>query len=141
MPVESTVSAAAQIAHQRFTAVADNDNGLAFLVGQLRGELVGLRDDMAEMRANDQKADTSRELMHEKMDSVDRRMEKLEGTVTVMGGVVAKQTTRIDKIEPLALWLIAIAGGLMLVGGALWFGVMNYGTAVVQWLSAQLPKQ
>lgn len=123
--------------------MADNDNepgGLAFLVGELRGELKGLRDDVREMRAADVVADASRELMHEKMDSVDRRMERLEGTVTVMGGVVDKQTKRIDKIEPLALWLFAIAAGLMLVAGAVWYGLLNYGAQLMQWLGSVLPR-
>lgn len=119
-----------------------NDNeqgGLAFLVGELRGELRGLHDVFIEMRNDIEQASNSRRLIHEKLDAVDRRMERLESTVTVMGGVVDKQTKRVDKIEPLALWLIAIAGGLLLVGGALWYGVLNYGVQFVQWLGSMFP--
>lgn len=120
-----------------------NDNkagGLEMLLGEVRGELRGMRDDMLEVKTALADASTSRAHLSEKFSLMDKRLENVESTVGVMGGVVAKQTTRIDKIEPLALWLIAIAGGLLVVGGALWFGIWNYGAAVVRWLGENLPK-
>lgn len=128
---------ALKFAPQGFAAVADNDNepgGLAFLVGELRGELRGVRDLLKEMQAEGG-------LRDEKLDDIARRVTTVESTVTVLGGVVAKQTTRVDKIEPVALWLITIASGLLLVGGALWYGVMTYGNAVLDWIvSLRQPK-
>lgn len=104
------------------------------LLGEVRGELRGLRDDVSEVKEALADAGVSRQQLGEKFQLMDKRLENVESTMSVMGGVVAKQTTRIDKIEPLALWLIAIAGGLLLVGGALWFGIMNYGAAIVDFI-------
>lgn len=126
-------------AHQGFVAVNDNrapttNNDLALLLGEVRGELVGMREDVAEVKAALSVSNQNDIRINEKIGLIDKRLENVESSVTVMGGVVAKQTTRIDKIEPLALWLIAIAGGLLVVGGALWFGIMNYGAAVLDWI-------
>ncbi len=123
-----------------------NDNheptgGLAILLGEVRGELRGMRNDMAEVKAALSDASTSRQQLSEKVSLMDKRLEKVEGSVTVMGGVVAKQTGRIDRIEPLALWLIAAGAGLLVVGGALWYGVINHGADLVRWLSQMVPRQ
>jgi hypothetical protein len=155
LPLEGTVSVTAlQInrvvaeaaAPIHFVGVAVNDNkppeegSLAFILGELRGEVRGFREDMAEVKEALADASTSRGQLSEKISIMDTRLQKVESTVTVMGGVVDTQTQRVDKIEPIALWLILIASGLLLVGGALWFGILNYGTAVIQWLASVLPK-
>lgn len=148
MPLENTVSVTAlqtssvaveAAAPISFVGVAVNDNAepgpsMVLLIGELRGELRGIKSTLDDMRGDIDHAAESRGQLHEKVNLIGTKVTALESTVNVMGGVVAKQTTRIDKIEPLALWLIAIAGGLLVVGGALWYGVMNYGSAVLDWL-------
>jgi len=128
--------------NQGYVAVNDNnlESNLALLLGEVRGELRGIRSDLIEVKDALADAGTSNQQLGEKMNQMDTRLEKLEGSVTVMGAVVTKQTLRIDKIEPWAVWLAAVGAGLVFVGGALWFGIMNYGTALVHWLSSMLPK-
>jgi hypothetical protein len=141
--VEGAVTAAALRIDTAFPfqgIVAVNDNreptSLELLVGEMRGELRGIRQDMTEVKTALADASTSRVSLHEKVAMVDKRLTTMESTVTVMGSVVAKQTTRIDKIEPVALWLIVVASGLLLVGGALWYGILNYGAAVLDWFAS-----
>lgn len=127
--------------------VAVNDNPkptpselrMAELLGEMKGELTGIKTMLNEMKDDADVATQSRAQLHEKLNLATNRITNLESTVTVLGGVVAKQTSRVDKIEPIALWLIAIATGLFLVGGALWYGVLNYGQTVLRWLSSILP--
>lgn len=129
---------------QGLVAVNDNQEptgGLAILLGEVRGELRGMREDMAEVKAALADASTSRTQLTEKVGLLDKRLEKVEGSVTVMGGVVAKQAGRIDRIEPLALWMIAAGAGLLVVGGALWYALLNYGADLVRWLSQIIPRQ
>lgn len=148
MPLEGAVSVtvlqrssvAALAAPISFMGVAVNDNkepgpnSIAMLLGELRGEMRGFREDMAEVKDALADASTSRGQLSEKISLMDSRLQKVEGTVTTLGGVVAKQTTRIDKIEPWIVKLAAVAGGLLMVGGALWYGVMNYGAALLDWI-------
>lgn len=117
-----------------------NELHMAQLLGELTGELRGIKATLDDMRGDIDQASESRSQLHEKLGLIDTRLQKVESTVTVMGGVVDKQTRRVDKIEPIALWLIMIASGLLLVGGALWYGILNFGAQAIEWLHGILPK-
>lgn len=89
---------------------AVNDNGkqpndtMILLLGELKGMVSGIKEDVDELKkditSDRLESSASRRRMYDKLDGVDQRLTKMESTVTVMGGVVDKQTQRVDAIEP-----------------------------------------
>lgn len=99
------------------------------LLGELKAMVASVKDDVdevkQEMNASRVETTASRRRMYDKLDGVDKRLTRMESTVTVMGGVVNKQTNRIDSLEPMvkktqaAVRMWALRWGLVtaLLGG------------------------
>ena len=116
---------------------------MILLLGELKGMVTDIKDDVDEvkktMESDRTESSASRRRMYDKLDGVDRRLTKMESTVTVMGGVIEKQTQRIDQIEPIVKktaasvkqWTLrwgAVVGAVTAVGGFLWWLVSgNWG--------------
>jgi hypothetical protein len=81
-----------------------NRDQILMLLGELRESVVGLREDVAEIKAeagNDRRdASESRRRIYQKLDDGEKRLMKMESTVRVIGGVVEKQGQRVSELEP-----------------------------------------
>jgi chromosome segregation ATPase len=128
-----------------------SERDLGMLLGELKAQVAALHTDISEVRNALSEASESRRRVHEKIDAVDHRLVVLESTVTVMGGVVSKQTERMDHIEPtveataatvktwaLRLGLVATMVGIL--GGAAWYGLSNWGVALWRFVDQFIPK-
>jgi len=92
-------------------AVNDNikqpDDSMLFLLGELKSMVSSIKEDVDEvkksMNSDRLESSASRRRMYSKLEGVDARLTKMESTVSVMGGVVDKQTKRMDAVEPVVI--------------------------------------
>lgn len=106
------------------------------LLGRLEEGLAGMREDMAEVKLEVQRdrvdASESRRRVYEKLEGAELRLEQVDSTVRVLGGVVEKQTNRIDALEPTVRktaknvaqwnwrWGLVVAG-VTFIGTGIWW--------------------
>ena len=154
-------AASVATAYQRLFAVNDNtpqgdiNQQVLYLLGQMRAELSGIREDIIEL-SKDAVSDrqdnmTNYDHMLEKVDSIDRRTTKLESTVRVTGQVVNKQTKRLDIMQPIVeantetikRWVLmagSVVGAVSLAFGGVWYALKDSWWAIYQWIINALPK-
>jgi predicted RNase H-like nuclease (RuvC/YqgF family) len=126
---------------------------LLILIGELKEGVAGLKSDLEEMRTEFREergaATQSRQKIFEKQEDAERRIERMEGTITVLGGVIDKQTRRIDALEPTVKETVAtvrrwsvrgglVATGLIAIGSFLWWMLTSNWSTIWNWVAPVL---